>query len=407
MKILYIGTVSENSEYERIVKKSRVKPSVAPQAFETAFVKGCFDAGVSSECIDFLSFPMIASFPGSGIIGWGARKQKLFDTYDLTWIPTINLQGIKLLSQSVSSKLNIEKWLRSNIEEKDKCVLMYSLYQPIAKNVVNLCKKYNCKCFAFVPDLPKHMYYAQKGFKAHFAESYVKKALEIQGCFDGYIYLTDAMKYEIAPSKPYIIVEGIADTAGCKEMRHTRKDNVIMYAGAISERYGLNNLLQAFSAIEGDYELHIYGYGDFVESLNKFVEKDKRIKYFGRQPRDKIINKEKEAALLVNVRDPKDDFTRYSFPSKTIEYMISGTPLLTTRLEGIPEEYFGYCLSISDNDVVSIKTAVENFFKMPNSNRIEIGTNANDFITSQKNHTIQAKKILSFINECIHDNKEV
>ena len=31
MKLLYIGTVSESQEYERIVRESKVKPSVAPQ----------------------------------------------------------------------------------------------------------------------------------------------------------------------------------------------------------------------------------------------------------------------------------------------------------------------------------------------------------------------------------------
>ena len=35
MKLLYIGTASESQEYERIVRESKVKPSVAPQTFET------------------------------------------------------------------------------------------------------------------------------------------------------------------------------------------------------------------------------------------------------------------------------------------------------------------------------------------------------------------------------------
>ena len=47
MKLLYIGTVSESREFERIVKESKIKPSVAPQTFETAFLNGVRSNGVA------------------------------------------------------------------------------------------------------------------------------------------------------------------------------------------------------------------------------------------------------------------------------------------------------------------------------------------------------------------------
>ncbi len=399
MKILYIGTVSENNEYEKILKASRVKASAAPQAFETAFVKGLVENGVVADDVNVLSFPMIASFPGSKIIGWRAKKQKLLDIYDLTWIPTINLQGLKMFSQSLSSKKLIKKWLENNLETKEKCVLLYSIYGPVAKNVIKLCSQYGCKCFVFVPDLPKHMYLNKTGIRAFFADKYVKKALEIQDKFDGYIYLTQEMRDEVAPHKPYIIVEGIADNTSelSKETKH--KDNVVMYAGAISKRYGLEDLVKAFSAIRGDYVLHIYGYGDYVSELLMCAEKDPRIKYMGRRPRTEIIENEKEAALLVNVRNPDDEFTKFSFPSKTMEYMLSGTPLLTTRLPGIPEVYFDYCLSIENNSKESIKCAIETFFEMDQLKREKIGLDAKRFIASEKNQKVQAEKVLNFVKE--------
>ncbi len=399
MKILYIGTVSENNEYEKILNESRVKASAAPQTFETAFVKGLVENDVTSDDINFLSFPMIASFPGSKIIKWGAKKQKLLDVYDSTWIPTINVQGLKMFSQSLSSKSLIKNWLENNLETEEKCVLMYSVYGPIAKNVIKMCRQYGCKCYAFVPDLPKHMYLNKTGIKAFFADKYVKKALKIQDEFDGYIYLTEAMRDEVAPHKPYIIIEGIADITNQLSKETKRKDNVVMYAGAISKRYGFENLVEAFSAIKGDYELHIYGYGDYVSKLLMYAEKDSRIKYMGRRPRTEILEKEKEAALLVNVRNPDDEFTRFSFPSKTMEYMISGTPLLTTRLPGIPEAYFDYCLSIENNSPESIKNAIEAFFSMDKAKREKIGQSAKCFISSEKNQKVQAAKVLDFIKE--------
>lgn len=401
MKILYIGTVSDNNEYEKILKNSRVKASAAPQTFETAFMKGLVENGIKSDDITILSCPMIASFPGSKKVLWGAEKQRILQSYDVTWVPTVNIQGLKMATQRMFSKSLIENWFRENENVKDKCVLLYSLYRPVLINVLELCKKYGCKCFSFVPDLPKHMYLNKSGKKAKLAERYVNKAIEIQGDLDGYIYLTRAMKDEVAPTKPYIIVEGIADDTNLKSDLVDRKDNVIMYAGAISERYGFNNLIDGFSMLKGDYELHIYGYGDYVDKLNERVKKDSRIRYFGRQPREEILKKEKEAALLVNVRNPDDEFTKFSFPSKTMEYMLSGTPLLTTRLPGIPEVYFGYCLSIADNEPESIMANFENFFSLNDEKRKLIGIRAQDFVSSQKNHKAQANKVLNFIENNI------
>lgn len=401
MKILYIGTVSENGEYEKILKESRVKASAAPQAFETAFVKGFIENGVKNEDIQFISCPMIASYPGSRMLCWGAKRQTLFDEYDVTWVPTVNVQGLKMLTQEIASKKLIEKWLKENAQTKEKCILLYSLYKPVLKNVLSLCEKYDCRCFSFVPDLPKHMYLNKSGIRAVLANSYVKKAVEIQDKLDGYIYLTEAMKDEIAPEKPYIVIEGVADASNSTDSHAERKNNVIMYAGAISARYGFQNLIEAFSLLDGDYELHIYGYGDYVAELEEKAKNDTRVKYFGRKPRAEILEKEKEAALLVNVRNPDDEFTKFSFPSKTMEYMLSGTPLLTSRLPGIPEAYFKHCLSIKDNEPENIRVALESFFALNKNEREAIGEGAREFIKNEKNQKVQAKKVLDFLKEFI------
>ena len=91
-----------------------------------------------------------------------------------------------------------------------------------------------------------------------------------------------------------------------------------------------------------DIELWLFGSGDMEKDITDYCKSDQRIKYFGMVPREKVVKFEKKAKLLVNPRPTNNEFTKYSFPSKTIEYMASGTPLLTTRLPGIPSEYFDH-----------------------------------------------------------------
>ena len=396
MKILYIGTVTNNEWFEEMVSNSSSQPSAAPQTFENTLLRGIKNNGF--ENIECLTFPMIAAYPKSRFLYWGKEKQVLDCGVQTTFIPAINLKGIKMFSQLISSRNLIKKWLEENRNEAEVCVLMYSIYGPIAKNVVNLCRKYNRKCVAFVPDLPEHMYMAKKGIGKFVSRFYVASVKKIQGKFSGYIYLTEAMRERISNTKPYIVVEGLADEEiFAPQPKYGKKSSVVMYAGAVSKTFGVDRLTEGFRKSNIDAQLHIYGSGEYVGELKAICLKDERIKYMGRVSHSEILQKEREAELLLNLRNPSDDFTKYSFPSKTMEYMASGTPVLTTRLEGIPEEYFKYCYSVNDNNVDTVKNELERIFSLSPTERKELGERAKSFIKDNKTGEIQAGRILNFL----------
>ena len=54
------------------------------------------------------------------------------------------------------------------------------------------------------------------------------------------------------------------------------------------------------------------------------------------------------ADFLLNPRDTEWPGSKYSFPSKLLEYMLMDRPILSTRMHGIPNEYFDCFLAISD-----------------------------------------------------------
>lgn len=403
MKLLYIGTVSESQEYERIVRESKVKPSIAPQVFEMAFLNGVKANGVTD--VECFAFPMIASFPGSRLLYWKKKKQTLECSFTATWIPSINLPFFKMISQAFSSKKMIRAWLKEQENPEDACILIYSIYGPIAKNILQFRNKYHYKTVAFVPDLPEHMYANKRGLQGIGTRYYYHLVKKLQSEFDGYIYLTEEMKNRISVEKPYIVVEGLADEslfATPTKGSDSENPPIIMYAGTLSKRYGIAELVEAFRQTNLDAQLHIYGYGDFVSELERHIQADARIHYKGRVSREVILEKEREAALLVNVRNPNDDFTAYSFPSKTIEYMSSGTPLLTSRLPGIPQEYFDCCYSISGNDVAEIKSALETIMGYSNEARRDMGRRAREYMCKNKTAYRQAERVLNFIDH-FHD----
>ncbi|MDA1586591.1 glycosyltransferase, partial [Bacillus cereus group sp. TH230-1LC] len=261
-----------------------------------------------------------------------------------------------------------------------------------------------------VPDLPSFMftYTEVKGIKAKLIPLFLSVTNSIDSKFDSYIFLTKFMQDVInKKNKPYIIIEGIANDT---DLVHENEELVwsekraIMYAGALNEKFGIDKLIEAFKIIpESELELWLFGDGDMVEKILKHSQEDNRIKYLGRKTRNEILRYERKATLLVNIRTTNDEYTKYSFPSKTIEYMSSGTPLLTTKLPGIPLEYYNHCYTIEDETLDGIAMSLNKILSLSDDELRIMGNSAREFIVSNKSAKMQAEKICSFLEKIVNE----
>jgi glycosyltransferase involved in cell wall biosynthesis len=107
---------------------------------------------------------------------------------------------------------------------------------------------------------------------------------------------------------------------------------------------------------------------------------------------------QKRATVLVNPRMPTDDFTRYSFPSKTMEYMASGRPVLMHALPGMPEEYLPHFVQPATTDVKGLASAMEDMSGWEASRLVAFGVKARNFVLQEKNAVIQCRKIVDLIS---------
>lgn len=403
MRILYFGTVCNRENYMAMLEDFRVKPSIAPFVFETALLEG-FRSNQAD--IDVISFPVIPAYPKSKHLVWGHRKEILESGYPATWISAVNVTGLKQLCQQISSRILLEKWLKDHAAE-EKAVIIYSAYQPVSRSIVTMCKKYHTKCYAIIPDLPRDMFNIARihPLKKVLSSIYVRSAEKVQGCFDGYVYLTEAMKDVINPDAPYTVVEGIANVSEMRKLslRDKAPGFVIMYAGTLNEKYGIRNLVEAFMGLSRkDAQLWIFGSGDFQVKIEQYAQQDNRIRYFGRVSREQVLEYERQATLLVNVRSDQDEFTKYSFPSKVIEYMLSGTPMFMTKLSGIPTEYYDYTYAVNDNRGQTIREELEKISAEKPEILIEFGARAQQFIMKTKNSSAQAARIMDFLKTVLY-----
>lgn len=405
MKVLYFGTVCNLTNYENLWMERNAKPSIAPIVFETSLLSGFSKNEID---VEVYSFPMIPSFPKTKLLFWGNKKEKLSCGYECIWLKTINIPIIKQITRKINGRYYLKKWLKEN-QHEECAVVSYSIPPFLVNDIIKYCKKYNVKCFAIVTDLLRDMYLNSKNNKiiAKLKSIYLSRAIKLQGCYDGYIYLTKEMSKIVNPQKPYIVVEGIADNNENEVTTYTTKafPPAIMYAGMLEENYGVFNLIDAFESAElGHTELWLFGTGNSVDAIIDRSKKNSRIIYGGRKKREEILELEKKASLLVNPRCVDDEFTKYSFPSKTIEYMLSETPVLTTRLEGIPEEYYEVLFSCKNNGCMLLKESLQFIMSLSEEERVLMGKRGRQFIVKNKNKEIQAKRIYDFMLEVINSD---
>ena len=396
MKLFYFGSVCSQEVFNATVANSKVKPSASAQNFENALIRGFAQ---NHADLTVASAESIAQFPQGNRLILKKRMDLLPEGIVTSVIPAINLPFLKQACHASGADRLLKKWLKENKNDRHKCVLTYGIYPAVVKRLQRTCKKYGCKMVAVVTDVPSTMFtYTQSSpLKRLLSKVYRKSAIALQDQFDGYIYLTEAMAGEVAPGKPYIVAETIADITIFNNIGEVPKATppAIMYAGALYQKYGVDLIVESFKKTRENCQLWLFGSGDYEEQIAEAAKNDPHIRFFGRVSREDVLRYEKKATLLLNLRNADDDYTKYSFPSKMVEYMLSGTPLLTSELEGIPSEYYSYCYVINDRDAQSVAKEIDRILHM--NGLAVVGSSAASYIKKHKNCVAQTERILNFM----------
>ena len=158
---------------------------------------------------------------------------------------------------------------------------------------------------------------------------------------DSFMLLTEYMAEKLQVGKrPYIVVEGITDKQQAALNKRENHGKKVAYAGKLVEAFGAKRLIEAFELIDDPgASLHICGGGELKPYVEEMCKKDSRIHYYGVVSAEKANEILQQADVLVNPRQNDDEYTKYSFPSKNIEYLMTGNAVVAYMLDGMPEIY--------------------------------------------------------------------
>ena len=311
-----------------------------------------------------------------------------------------NLTGIKSWSRYITSKRFVKQWAKDSSGD-EKVLLVYALTLPFAKVTAYIKKRYpNIKVCYVVPDLPDFMRPAAKRnwFFEYTLNKRNKALRKYTRRVDCFVLLTDAMKEWFRRPINYTVVEGIAGDINpvlTSEREADAKKNII-YAGGLSAQYGVLDMVNAFTKINHpDWVLDIYGDGPCLKDLKEIAASYPSVHVHGRAPNSVVVAEQRKASLLMNPRK-NQVFTKYSFPSKILEYMSSGTPILAYHLDGFPAEYSGYFYPIKEEEN-GMETALRFVMNETEEARIAMGQKALRFVSDNKTPKKQCEKIVNML----------
>ena len=395
MNIIFVTSLYSNENFNKLLQSNTVKDGYQSQKFYHLLLEGLSQI---SDC----NITVISEANKLD----QRRIVRRFEEVDNN-IKIIHPGMIKFpLLKHLSFYYNTKRVLKELLCE-DTIILGGYTGGVMSFATLDIARKYNTKAVNLILDVIGHMSGAYNeaydhGLKGKFIKYIDNKTIAYRSKYDGYILLAEAMNEIVNPlGKQHIVVEGFSDQKMINihnDINNKNNPKVVMYAGSLHRQYGVMLLVEAFIKCNlCGWELHLYGRGNCEEELKQISQDNISIKYKGVLPNEEIVDAQTKATLLVNPRPTNEDFVKLSFPSKTIECMASGTPLLTTRIPSMPKDYYDYVYFIENETVEGISSKLNEITSLQPEELHKKGELAKSFIIETRSNIKMSERIYSFL----------
>ena len=138
-----------------------------------------------------------------------------------------------------------------------------------------------------------------------------------------------------------------------------------------------------------------------VNKIKEYSDRYDFIVFKGFVTREEALSLQANSYFLINPRPNKGEYVKYSFPSKTLEYMALGKVVLMHKLPGVPSEYDKYLTYFKSSNRDDMVDAIKMLVEKGENEINRLGGLCKEFAIEQKNALTQTKKVLNFLREII------
>lgn len=397
ISVLVLGTVTSKEQVDFLLEHG-VRPAPA-DIVQEYLIKGLInDCRVKN--VNAICSPRISSCLKNGVVKLSNCEFDI-SKCSVNSVGFINIPLCGFVQREWRIVRKAKKWARSVKNGRDDClVVLYSMHSPFLHAAAEIKKILpNVSIVMIVPDLPQFM--GRKSKLKSLLKRVDRKRIEsLLPAVDKYVLYTKYMADYLRLSKDkWIVCEGLIDIDKIELCERKKESKICVYAGSLLNKYAIDWLVDAFENIPLDYSLHLYGDASDAEQLLKSRKHYRKTEYKGMLLQNDIFEVMKNAKLLINPRPSSLELAKYSCPSKTFEYMASGTPVLMTKLPGLPEEYYPYLYFFEEESIEGFQNTLVNVLSLNPAELNEKGRKAAEFLKTRKSSDMQVSRILDFCCE--------
>ncbi len=360
MDVLFLCGYFESKYQKEIVDKSKQGMQNAANTFQKRLISGFKKQDISFTVI---SAPFIGPWPMAyrdyRFTGFEAGSSE----ENIEYVSFNNVWGYRNISRATALKKRVKEFLTKS-SGSPKAIVIYSAHTPLLEAAV-YAKRIDPEVHIhmIVPDLHQYMNLSKSAHPVYdfFKKLDIKKFNKLNRHVDSYMLLTQHMADKLdVGRRPYIVVEAVVDDVPEVLGNGHPRGKRIAYAGLLAESYGVKRLMEAFALIDDpEVTLELCGDGELRAYIEKQAQEDKRIHYHGQVAAEKANEILMNADVLVNPRINDSEYTRYSFPSKNVEYLLTGNCVVAYMLDGIPRVYRDFLCVPNDDSASSLSAIIE------------------------------------------------
>ena len=372
MKIIYVTTTMEQSDYNAFATQWSIPLNSSKQTFNYKLIKAL---SVDNQ-IDVISIRPFSRKLCS--IYYLDRANK--STNSVKW-HYLAIPRYRLFKYPACKSQTLD--LLSNMDLENTIVLTETI-NPIALHVANAIKDaYKLPVIGLVTDSPSNIRNTTKEFS--------QRIFKMGQRFDGYIAQTKELNTVFnTDNKPNIVMEGIVEDELPPRINN-EFGRYVFFGGSLEEKYGIYALIEAFKSIDDkNLRLLMCGHHANNEKLAEAIESDSRIVNLGNLTNKKTIQMEMNALINVEPRPYSEDLDRFLIPNKVLEYMNAESIVVSVKSSKLKKYFEHDVIWAKDGSVASLYEALTKALQLSEEERDTIAKEA-----KQKVHDLYCQKVIA------------
>ena len=224
-------------------------------------------------------------------------------------------------------------------------------------------KRMDISCYSVTIDTPFAGSFRETGIRGHINGWMFRRGVKALRHFDGLISFTEDVKDELKADLPFCpLAIGCLSSKIPEKLPELTTEKAAVYAGTLIYYNGIRELPEAFRILGTEYILHIYGYGPMEEEVRQAAREHENIVFHGRFAPEETERVLSQYELLINPRHIDPGIENFTFPSKLVDYVLTGKSVLTSDFKTLPAAYRDFVYIIREMKPEAIAHAVKEVF---------------------------------------------